>query len=67
MDDATDELAGAPATAEGEVTAVDAAPDSDAITSEAVEGGTINGASTKSSPRGSAKARVAKENGDSTS
>ncbi len=64
--DAVDELAGAPATAEGEITAVDAAPDSDAITSEAVEGGTINGASTKSSPRGSAKAKLAQDNGDST-
>ena len=42
------------------------APDSDAITSEAVEGGTINGASTKASPRGSAKAKLA-ENGDSAS
>ena len=66
IDDATDavgtesdELAGAPATPEGEVTAVDAAPDSDAITADAVEGGTINGTSTKSSPRGSAKAKLA--------
>ena len=31
---------------DGQVTAVDASPDSDAITSDAVEGGTINGAST---------------------
>ena len=42
-------------------------PDSDAITSEAVEGGTINGASTTDSPRGSAKAKLAQEKGDSTS
>ncbi|TQM55091.1 hypothetical protein [Humibacillus xanthopallidus] len=58
-DEVTDEL-------DGQVTAVDATPDSDAITSDAVEGGTINGASTKSSPRGSAKARLADE-GDSPS
>jgi hypothetical protein len=62
----TDELAGAPAS-RGQVTAVDPAPDSDAITSDAVEGGTINGASTKASPRGSAKARMAKEQGDRSS
>ncbi len=56
--DATDEAKDA---FDGQVTAVDASPDSDAITSEAVEGGTINGASTKTSPRGSAKARLADE------
>ena len=52
---------------EGEVTAVDPAPDSDAITSEAVEGGTINGASTTDSPRGSAQAKLEQERGDSPS
>jgi hypothetical protein len=62
VDDATDAVAG-----EGEVTAVDAAPDSDAITSEAVEGGTINGASTTDSPRGSAQAKLDQEKGDSPS
>jgi hypothetical protein len=36
-------------------------PDSDAITSDAIEGGTIDGASRKTSPRGSAKARVTGE------
>jgi hypothetical protein len=50
----------------GQVTAVDANPDSDAITSDAVEGGTINGASTTASPRGSAQARLAEE-GDGAS
>lgn len=69
VDDATDVLPTDDTSAPpaGEVTAVDAAPDSDAITSEAVEGGTINGASKKSSPRGSAKAKLAEENGDSKS
>jgi hypothetical protein len=51
---------------DGQVTAVDATPDSDAITSDAVEGGTVNGASTKASPRGSAKGRITGE-GDSAS
>ena len=56
--DATDQAEGA---VDGQVTAVDPSPDSDAITSEAVEGGTINGASTTTSPRGSAQTRLAEE------
>jgi hypothetical protein len=50
----------------GQVSAVDPTPDSDAITSDAVEGGTINGASTKASPRGSATTRLAEEGGSTS-
>jgi hypothetical protein len=59
VDAAGDELeAEAAAASRGQVTAVDRAPDSDAITSDAVEGGTINGASTTASSRGSATTRA---------
>jgi hypothetical protein len=72
LDPASDEVAAADATTAdvgatdpvlgGQVTAVGSQLDSDAISSDAVEGGTINGASTTDSSRGSAQTRA--ERGD---